>query len=139
MSNVSFSLSDSEKSSCDQRLTLQDITLPTGGLSNGKTPGSDGLPLEFFVKFWDLLAPNLVHLFNFSLEQGIFSPSMQESVTRLIFKKGDPKDLKNWRPISLLNVDYKICSKALANRLSKVLSSVIHDDQTCSVPGRTIF
>lgn len=64
---------------------------------------------------------------------------MQESVTRVIFKKDDPKDLKNWRPISLLNVDYKICSKTLANRLSIVLPSIIHEDRTCSVPGRTIF
>ena len=39
----------------------------------------------------------------------------------------------------MLNVDYKICSKALAIRLSKVLSSIIHPDQTCSVPGRSIF
>ena len=39
----------------------------------------------------------------------------------------------------MLNVDYKICSKALAIRLSKELSTIIHPDQTCSVPGRTIF
>ena len=47
-------------------------------------------------------------------------------------------DLKNWRPISLLNVDYKICSKAITLRLAKVLDSIIDPDQTCSVPGRTI-
>ena len=51
----------------------------------------------------------------------------------------DPKCLKNWRPISLLNVDYKILSKALTTRLSRVLSSIIREDQTCSIPGRTIF
>ena len=49
------------------------------------------------------------------------------------------KLLKNWRPISLLNVDYKICSKSIAYRLAKVLSSMINEDQTCSVPGRTIL
>ena len=64
---------------------------------------------------------------------------MQGSVTRLIFKKDDPKNLKNWRPISLLNVDYKIVSKDLTNRLLKVLPSVIQEDQTCSIQGRTIF
>ena len=54
-------------------------------------------------------------------------------------KKDDKRDLKNWRPISLLNTDYKIGSKALSLRLSKVLNSIIDPDQTCSVQGRSIF
>ena len=49
-------------------------------------------------------------------------------------KKGDRKNLKNWRPISLLNVDYKICSKVLSLRLSKVLEFIVDPEQTCSVP-----
>jgi len=56
----------------------------------------------------------------------------------VIYKKGDRKSLKNWRPISLLNVDYKICSKAISVRLSKVLEFIVDPDQTCSVPGRKI-
>ena len=58
--------------------------------------------------------------------------------TRVIFKKGDRKNLKNWRLISLLNVDYKICSKVLSLGLSKVLEFIVDPDQTCSVPGRRI-
>ena len=46
--------------------------------------------------------------------------------------------MKNWRPISLLCADYKIGTKALAARLQKVLSSVLHEHQTCGVPGRSI-
>ena len=64
--------------------------------------------------------------------------SMKTSNTRVIYKKGDRKSLKNWRPISLLNVDYKICSKAISIRLSKVLEFIVDPDQTCSVPGRKI-
>ena len=64
---------------------------------------------------------------------------MKGSITCLIFKKsGDRKDLKNWRPISLLNVDYKIISKAITSRLSGVLQHIVHPDQTCSVPGKCI-
>ena len=68
------------------------------------------------------------------------SPSIQQSVTRLIFKKGDKKDLKNWRyfVISLPNIDYKLCAKALASRLSSVSGSVVDTDKTCSVSGRSI-
>ena len=71
---------------------------------------------------------------------GELAESMKESITRLIFKKrGDAKHLKNWRPISLLNVDYEIISKVTTIRLSKVIELINHSDQTCSVPGRNIF
>jgi len=53
-------------------------------------------------------------------------------------KKGYRKSLKNWRPTSLLNVDYKICSKGISVRLSKVLGFTVDPDQACSVPGRKI-
>ena len=55
-----------------------------------------------------------------------------------MYKKGDREDLTNWRPITLLNTDYKIIAKTLANRLKKVLAYCINIDQTCSVPGRSI-
>ena len=63
---------------------------------------------------------------------------MKTSNARVIFKKGDCKNLKNWQPISLLSVDYKICSKVLSLRLSKVLEFIVDHDQTCSVLGRKI-
>ena len=139
LSQIDTSLTDNERDLCEGELDLTEITSAMRDLSPGKTPGPDGLPQEFYAKFWNLLAPHLLRVFNFSLEQGFLCDYMRENVTRLLFKKGDKKLLKNWRPISLLNVDYKICSKALANRLAKVLSSIINEDQTCSVPGRTIF
>jgi hypothetical protein len=62
--------------------------------------------------------------------------SLERALLTLIYKKGDERLLKNWRPISLLNVDYKIGSKALASRLKKVLGKIIHPGQTCGVKGR---
>lgn len=64
--------------------------------------------------------------------------SMKTSNTRLVFKKGDRKSLKNWQPISLLNVHYKICLKALSSRSSLVLEKIVSPDQACSVLGRSI-
>ena len=77
-------------------------------------------------------------MFNESLAHRELCDSMKSSVTRLVHKKDDRRNLKNWRPISLLNVDYKICSKTLPLRLKRVLGSVVNPDQTCSVPGRSI-
>ena len=77
-------------------------------------------------------------MFNQGLARGELPESMKASVTRLVHKKDDKRLLKNWRPISLLNVDYKICSKAVSFRLSRVLGSIVDPDQTCSVPGRSI-
>ena len=138
-SAIPLKLSEEESSSCEGDLSLDDISHAVRNLNTGKAPGPDGLSVEFFVKFWDLLGPELVKIFNFCYECGELCDSMKTSNTRVIFKKrGDRKALKNWRPISLLNVDYKICSKALSVRLSKVLHAIIDPDQTCSVPGRRI-
>ena len=46
------------------------------------------------------------------------------------------QEIKDWRPISLLNVDAKDFSKCLANRVKKVISSLMSSDQTAYVPGR---
>ena len=110
-----------------------------------KSPGTDGLPAEFYILFWDTLGRDLVEVLNFSNSQSLLATSMRSAVLTLAFKGNDSANrndrlfLKNWRPISLLNVDYKIGAKALANRLQKVLHYVINPDQTCNVPGRSIL
>ena len=57
----------------------------------------------------------------------------------LLPKKGDLQEVKNWHPVSLLCTDYKILSKALANRLREMMDHVVHQDQTYCVPGRSIL
>ena len=60
-------------------------------------------------------------------------------ITLLEKKDKDKRSLKNWRPISLINVDVKIASKALAKRLAPILPSRIHHSQTACIKGRSIF
>ena len=109
-----------------------------------KSPGTDGLPAEFYTMFWDSLERDLVDIINFSNSQNLLAKSMRSAILTLAFKgkdssnKNDRLYLKNWRPISLLNVDYKIGAKALANSLQQVLHYVINPDQACNVPGRLI-
>lgn len=132
-------LSESNCALCEGMISLAELTFLLKTLNTARAPGSDGLTVEFFSKFWNLLGPLLLEVINKCYVDGELSDSMKSSVTRLIFKKrGNIKDLKNWRPISLLNVDYKICSKSITLRLSKVLDSIVDPDQTCSIPGRSI-
>ena len=95
-----------------------------------KTPGNNGLTPEFYKKFWNLLGTLMTDSLNYSYIHGELSNSQKQAIIRLIEKKGkDRRYIKNWRPISLLNVDTKIASKALALRLEKVLPFVINEDQ----------
>ena len=139
LQEISTSLSDSDSALCEGLISIEELTASLKTQNSGKAPGPDGFTAEFYVKFWNLLGPLLLDVINQSYADGELPESMKTSMTRLIFKKrGDVKDLKNWRPISLLNVDYKICSKAITLRLSKVLHVIVDPDQTCSVPGRSI-
>ena len=138
-SNVKEKLSDTDCDLCRGTVTLAEISATVKSLSLNKSPGPDGFTLEFYLHFWNLLGPLLVNMYNDSFNRRSLVESMRSSVTRLLYKKrGDIKELKNWRPILLLNVDYKIISKAITLRLSQVIDSLFGPDQTCSVPRRSI-
>ena len=142
MSGIQSTLSLEQRDSCEGPLSLTELSNALKSLNLNRSPGLDGLTVEFYLHFWDVLAPILLRVATDShcFLRGSLPDSMKGSVIRLIFKKcGDRKCLKNWRPISLLNVDYKIFSKVITSRMLKVLSFIIHPDQTCSIPGRSIF
>ena len=81
----------------------------------------------------------LVQCFNASFVQGEMSPSQRQAVITLIEKKDQDRcDLQNWRPISLLNVDKKIASKVIADRMKSLLPKLIHYNQSGYIPGRNI-
>ena len=82
----------------------------------------------------------MVDSLNYSYDHGELSNSQKEAIITLIEKKDkDKRNLSNWRPISLINVDVKIGSKAIAKRLETVLPNIIHYNQCAYVKGRTIF
>ena len=84
-------------------------------MPNDKTPGSDGLSVNFYKAFWHELKDDLCQVFNQCFENGELCPSMRRGIITLLPKQGkDNLYLKNWRPISLLNTDYKILAKVLA-------------------------
>ena len=94
------------------------------------SPGMDGLTVEFYLQFWHAAGPLLFQSVLFSQQQQNLSPSQRRGLVHLIPKKNkNPFFVKNWRPIMLLNVDYKIISKALALCLAQVLLDLVGQDE----------
>ena len=108
-------------------------------MPNEKSPGNDGLTKEFYETFWDDIKRPLTLSFQQALKKGELSTSQKQAVIKLIEKKGkDKRMIENWRPISLLNVDLKIFSKAVASRLRACLDTIISSEQCAYVEGRFI-
>ena len=80
-------------------------------MNKNKSPGIDGLTVEFFTQFWDILKTPFLKVVKSIQNEKQLSRSMRKGIISLFYKKkGDKTNLKNVRPISLLNVDYKIIS-----------------------------
>jgi hypothetical protein len=124
---------------CDKEITVKEVGEALQGLKNGKSPGSDGFTADFYKFFWIMIHPVVFDSLAYSLEKGQLSIEQKRGIINLIPKKDkDPRLLKNWRPISLLNTDYKIITKLLANRVKEVLPSVINSDQVAYLKNRFI-
>ena len=105
----------------------------------GKTPGTDGFPAEFYKVFWSDISTPLLSSLNFAFDNGGMSITQRGSIIKLIPKKdAELYFIKNWRPLSLSNTDYKIAAKAIANSIKSVLPNVINNDQTGFLKGRFI-
>lgn len=138
LSNLSRHLSPDESEACEGALSSAECLVALQGMSRRKTPGLDGFPAEFYLTFWDLLGSDLVAVLNSCYDTNSLCVSQRRGLITLLFKKNDRLDCANWRPISLLCVDYKLASRTIAGRLLKVIASVTSPDQTCGVPGRFI-
>ncbi len=132
-------LDDDEKDACDEDITKEELGAALKLLPNGKTPGTDGLSTDFY-KFWWSQIKDLVHeSLTTAFTSGRLSVEQRRGVITLIPKKGkDGRFLKNWRPISLLNTDYKILTKLLAGRMQSVIGGLVHPDQVGYIKGRYI-
>ena len=119
-------------------LSLEELEGALQRMGRRKVPGLDGLPVEFYLKFWGILGPVVLEVLTEVLRRGTLEGSMAVGVITLLYKKGDASDLANWRPLTMLCVDYKLLAKVLADRLRTVLPDAVHVDQTCGVAGRSV-
>ena len=137
LKKISKKLSLNDRHSLDRLLTLEELEKAVMSLANGKSPGPDGITSEFYKKFWYLIKDKFLDYINTAKKLG-FRDLRNRSSTTLIYKhKGELYKLDNYRPIALINIDIKILTKVLSNRLRPVLPSIIHHSQT-AVDARRI-
>ena len=137
LSKLTHRLDETEHASYEGCLTVDKCFQALMGTSCSNTPGLDGFPMEFYIAFWQSLSADLVRVLNLAFETGQLSTSQHRGLI-IVLHKDDPLETKNWRPISLLNVEYNIVTRAISGHLLGVLGSVIGPEQMCGVPGRTI-
>lgn len=133
-------LPDHISKSLENPITKDECLTALKKMKNNKSPGADGLTKEFYLKVFSVIGEQFIQVLNHIFKTELLGPSQRHGLITLICK--DPhnaESLKYWRPISLLNVDYKIISKVLSMRLGSVLADIIHFDQTCAVPNRSIL
>ena len=123
----------------ESSITVEELDNAVKQLGKNKSPGLDGLTSEFYQVFWPILRKDFQEILTSSLESGILPYSFRRAVITLLPKKGDLADISNWRPVSLLNTDYKIFAKLLASRLKHCIGHVIGRDQSYCIPGRSIY
>ena len=124
-------LSDDQKITCEGKITSEECALLLDSFQNNKTPGNDGIPIEFYRKFWPLISESFIQCAN-----DCFSKTSSHYAYRKERKR--PLLSGKLRPISLINVDAKIMSKAIATRIKNVLPNIIPHNQTGFIKDRYI-
>ena len=133
-------LPDVEKNALDSQITVNELGHALSKLNNNSAPGIDGLPIPFYKTFWSKLKQPLFESIQFAVQVGELSSSQKRGVITLLHKGKHLKrdELKNWRPITLTNTDYKIFSKTLAIRLQSTLPDLININQSGFMKNRSI-
>jgi len=132
-------LENTDQIFCDSPITLKEIEEAIKSLKTNKSPGTDGLTSEFYHVFSEIIAPFLLNVFKESLNNSSLPPTLCQGLITLIPKSNkNTTFIDNWRPITLLNNDYKIIALVLAKRLKGVLHSIIDETQSGFMQNRHI-
>ena len=119
-------------------VTTDEVLAAIKASKPGKAPGPDGLPTELWRKVRHLIAPLLASIFTAIGRTGILPDGFLLGELNPFHKKGDPTNHANYRPITLLDTDYRILARVLASRLAPVLAKVMGTEQSAFLPGRLI-
>ena len=124
-------LDERNKNAIKKLLQYSEETETFRNMKNDKSPGIDGFTANFYKVFWKSIGHFVVKALNYAFMTNSFSKNIKLGIITLIPKEDKPKQfLENWRPITLLNVLYKLASGSKAKRFKNVLDKIISGDQT---------
>ena len=140
LSTVNFTkiLSVTEKIKLNNPIKKSELDKAVEKLKCGKSPGLDGLTPEFFKHFWEDLYLPFSEMVEACFTSGSLPESSKIAVVQLLYKKENSQLLKNYRPISLTNYDYKIIAFVLSERIQYIIHNLISHDQTAYIKDRFI-
>uniref|UniRef100_A0A803SQE2 Reverse transcriptase domain-containing protein n=1 Tax=Anolis carolinensis TaxID=28377 RepID=A0A803SQE2_ANOCA len=131
-------ITDEQRLNLNKVIDIDEIKKAIKDLDANKAPGPDGFIAGFYKLEQDVVLQHLKKIMNLALTDKTIPDTWKEAEIIMIHKEGkDPSDVRNYRPISLLNTDYKIFTKILANRLTEFLQTWIEEDQTGFLPNRS--
>jgi len=137
--STSKCLTEEEMLTCEGEITRSELLAALKQTKNNKSPGIDGIPVDFYKFFWKEIDTHMLDALNCMFDNGQMSVNHRRGIISLLPKKDkDTLYVKNWRPITLLCCDYKLASKVIANRLKSLLSKLINPDQCGFVSNRYI-
>ena len=110
-------------------ITLDEVRDAIFSLKNGRAPGPDGISIEFYKAMFAIIGEDLRDLFNSYMRNGRMAAKIKTGIIKLIPKQAPYNMIDNYRPISLINCDYKIFTKIISTRLQPILKELIHESQ----------
>ena len=132
-------VSEEDKKSQALDFTYQEIAKAVYESKNGKCPGNDGILVDFYKVFWAKLSIPFMEMLYKAKQEKVMPRSCMLGIISIIPKANkDTRYVRNMRPITLLNSDYKIIEKVIANRMLLVLPYIINSDQKGFMKGRRI-
>ena len=123
-------LNQEEIAALAEEITFEEVTDALLHMKEKASPGFDGLTVSFYRSFWDLVGRFVFDSIKFAEDRKTFTKDQRRGVIKMLPKRNKaPNRIGNLRPITLLNVDYKLVTKVLASRVKAILPRIIHTDQ----------
>lgn len=132
-------LREEDKNELIKVISKEEVKAVVVDMKKNRAPGPDGFPIEFYEHFWDLISPDLMRVIEDFQKGNIEIERLNYGVITLVPKTKDAVQIQKFRPICLLNVSFKIITKILMLRLSKVIEYLISQNQTAFIKNRNIM